>query len=126
MEKLEFDRGIRSFTLENGAVLRFNPTDPNLYGRFEAAALRLQAALEAVKGDEPLEALTRADRQLKEILQGIFGPENDFDALLGGMSLLAVGENGRSLLENLLEALEPVLREGVESCVRALLAAGES
>ena len=33
MEKLTFDSGIRSYRAGAG-VLRFNPSDPNLYARF--------------------------------------------------------------------------------------------
>ena len=46
----------------------------------------------------------------------MFGEENDFDALLGGVNLLAVAGNGERVITNLLQALLPVLTEGAKLC----------
>ena len=40
MEKIQFDSGVQEFMLGNG-VLRFNPSDPNLYGRFLEAGEKI-------------------------------------------------------------------------------------
>ena len=34
MQALSIDTGIQEFQINGGGVLRFNPSDPNLYGRF--------------------------------------------------------------------------------------------
>ena len=46
MEKIQFDSGVRSYRINGGQVLRFNPGDPNLYARF-LDSLEELTALEA-------------------------------------------------------------------------------
>lgn len=121
MEKIELDMGLREYAVGQG-VLRFHPGDPNVYIRFSQADRKL-AELETALGqsrEDPVAALEQADRQLKDLLCWIFGPGNDFDAICGGVSLLAVGADGKTLAQNLLDALEPVLLEGAESYAKAL------
>ena len=38
MQTLTIDTGMQEYLINNRAVLRFNPSDPNLYHRFFAAA----------------------------------------------------------------------------------------
>lgn len=119
MEKLLIDDGMREFRM-HGGVLRFNPADPNVYGRFQAAAEQLwaveQELTEKAEGGNVLQLLQEADGKMKKILSQIFGGENDFGILLRGVNLLAVAGNGKRVVTNLLEALEPVLVEGVKKC----------
>lgn len=126
MDKLVFDSGIKEFQIEGGGVLRFNPADPNVYARFLEAAdrlLTLEKELTA-QADAPeseldgLRLITRADREAKKILAWIFGAANDFDAILGGVNLLAVASNGERVVTNFLTALEPILLAGAEACAR--------
>ena len=42
MQNLTIDTGMQEYLINNRAVLRFNPSDPNLYHRFFAAAPMLQ------------------------------------------------------------------------------------
>ena len=63
-----------------------------------------------------------ADRQMKQVLGWIFGPGNDFEEMLAGVNLLAVGSSGKLLVTSLFEALEPVLTEGAEHCAAAAAA----
>ena len=122
MEKIQFDSGIKRYKLGQG-VLQFNPADPNVYARFMEAADKLKAVeqqlVDSLNGCEGADVVARmldADRKMKEILGWVFGPGNDFDAMLGGINLLAVAENGERVATNLLSALEPVLVAGAESC----------
>ena len=118
MEKLKFDTGVRCYKVGFG-VLRFNPADPNLYSRFQNALEQLEALQTQLQDKEDLlDALCEADRQVKAILGQVFGPENDMEAIFGGMNLLAVGGNGQRLLENFLEAIEPVLHAGARRCAQ--------
>lgn len=120
MEKLKFDTGVRCYKV-GGGVLRFNPADPNLYSRFLGAVEQLQTLEEELSGsrEDALQALCRADARVKEILAGVFGPENDLEAVFGGMNLLAVGSNGQRLLTNFIAAIEPVLHAGARRCAMA-------
>ena len=134
METIQFDSGIREYQLKGLGVLRFHPGDPNLYARFMESAdmiSQLQTHLEE-KGkqleneeasQQVLKLLEEADRQMKQILNWVFGPGNDFDKLLGGVNLLSMGQNGQRLITNLLTALEPVLVEGAKQCAREASAA---
>ena len=62
--------------------------------------------------------MQEADRQMKEVLSWVFGPGNDFDKLLGGISLLAAAENGERVVTNLFAALQPVLTRGAQLCAQ--------
>ena len=115
MKKL--DLGLQAYPLGQG-VLRLNPSDPALYSRFESAAEELRGVFQAAEGTLP-SALQSADEKIKEILNGVF-PGNDFDALLGGVSLFAAGSNGETVLSNLLGVLMPILTRGAKTCVQSL------
>ena len=125
MENIQFDSGLRSYRINGGQVLRFNPGDPNLYSRFMESVDKLKAVEEELMqeaqgetadGEQIVMLLTRADRKMKEILNWVFDADNDFQKILGGINLLAVAENGERVVTNLFTALEPVLVEGAKNC----------
>lgn len=121
MEKISFDSGIRQFQLNGKGILRFNPSDPNLYERFTQAGEKIldieKNLLENAGEERPLKVLAQADREMKKLLSWVFGEENDFDQLLEGVNVLAVAANGQQVITNLLAALEPVIAEGVKNYV---------
>lgn len=120
MKKLKLDHGIREYALGAG-VLRFNPQDPNLYARFLEMAEQLpemerellEKAAELPQDRGLMKLLQQTDARLKELLNRVF-PGNDFDLLLEGVNLLAVGTNGERVITNLLQLLEPILCAGAE------------
>ncbi len=124
MEKIHFDSGIQEFQIGEGGVLRFNPCDPNLYVRFLEAAEKIKAVEENMAEQAKLlpendgaavgKLLQQADSQMKQILNWVFGETADFDRLLGGVNLLAMGANGERVVSNLFEALQPVLLSGAQ------------
>lgn len=123
MEKIQFDAGLRSYRINNGGILRFNPSDPNLYTRFLEAVEKLKEAetelteqAETAKAEDIVKLMTRADEKMKGILGWVFGESNDFHKLLSGINLLAVADNGERVITNLFAALEPVLVEGAKRC----------
>ena len=126
MDQLKVDLGMEEFDLGCG-VLRFNPTDPNLYARFLDLEPQLddlqqrlsQKTAQATDAAGLLKALAETDRQLKDLLTRVFGEENDFSRLLRGVNLLSTAGNGLSVAENLLAALEPVLSRGAERFVES-------
>ena len=125
MEKIQFDAGQRSYRINGGGILRFNPGDPNLYARFMEAVEKLQAVEtelmqqgESAQGEDIVKLMGSADEKMKSILNWVFGGDNDFHKLLGGVNLLAVAENGQRVVTNLMEALQPVLVKGAEECAR--------
>ena len=123
MEKIQFDSGVRSYRINAGRILRFNPGDPNLYSRFLEAVEKLQEAekeltrqAETAQAQDIVKLMTQADEKMKNILGWVFGESNDFHKLLGGVNLLAVADNGERVVTNLFAALEPVLVEGAKRC----------
>ena len=124
MKKIAFDTGVQEVVLGAG-VLRFHPQDPNLYARFEQAGQKLQAVekelaekADKAEGSQVVLLLQEADQKMKEILGWVFGAGNDFDAILGGVNLLAVAGNGQRVVTNLFAALEPLLVEGAMACAQ--------
>lgn len=130
MQRIIFDSGVQEFELGSG-VLRFNPADPNVYARFMDAADEIlkieQELVEKGKTMEPtgenaIRLLEEADKRAKELLNQVFGNGNDFHALLGGVNLLAVGENGERVITNLFAALTPILVSGAQRCASGKVA----
>lgn len=126
MKKLKLDWGVQEYKLGAG-VLRFNPSDPNLYARFLEAAGQLPAVEKQLVEDarnlegqtqELMILLTRADSRMKGILNDVFRG-NDFDVLLEGVNLLAVASNGERVVTNLLQTLEPLIAAGAETFAQA-------
>lgn len=129
MEKLTLDDGIIELDVNGNGLLRFNPTDPNVYQRFLAVAKELpelerRYVAEVEQAERPEDEMARAedvlermrafDADVKGRLGEVFGRENDFDVLLGGVNLMAVGHNGERVVTNLLSALAPYIEEGIE------------
>lgn len=129
---LQFDDGLLRLDINGNGLLTFNPSDFNVYQRFfrllkelPEMEQRYVAEVEQSTGESGEEdsldlagrELDRArdmDREIKEKLSGVFGPGNDFDALLGGVNVMAVGNNGQRVITNLLNALTPYIEEGTE------------
>lgn len=128
MENISFDSGVKAYKINGAGVLRFNPSDPNVYVRFLETADKLKNVEELLAeeakgipetdGAGVVQLLNKADKEMKGILSWVFGQENDFDKILGGVNLLAVAENGQRVVTNLMEALQPVLVKGAEECAR--------
>ena len=132
--KLNIDTGVKEYEINGGeagggGVLRFNPADPNVYERFLRAQGKVQAIEEELAekgkslpqggeeaGQAVVELMAGADRQVKEVLGWVFGPQNDFDALLGGVNIMAVATNEERVVTNLFAALLPVIQAGAEAC----------
>ena len=124
MEHLELDLGVVEYAIPGGGVLRFNPADPSLYGRFAQAETQLAEVetqlTQKSQGAAPevlLALMNEADAKVKALLQTVFGQENDFHKALNGVSLLAVCGNGKTVAENLFSALGGVLEQGAQRLV---------
>ncbi|MBE6943303.1 MAG: hypothetical protein E7453_03455 [Ruminococcaceae bacterium] len=123
MEKLQFDCGVRTFRVNGGESLRFNPADPNLYARLQSAGERLADIQKEMGGDDVPKMLWEADKKLKGLLCEVF-PGNDMEKLFAGVNLLAPTKSGKTVFENFMEALEPILTAGAEECAKRIV--GES
>lgn len=128
MQKLNFDLGIKEYEI-GGGVLRFNPSDPNVYTRFMASAnklteieQRLTAKAKAYEGENVGQAMLKlmeaADKEVKELLAWIFGAQNDFEAIFCGSNVLGVGDNGERIITNFIHSIQPVMERGAKNCAR--------
>lgn len=137
MELLNIDIGLKSYQLVDGAApLVFNPSDPNVYARYmnamdtiKAVETEMAARANAVKvendtvearaaaGSESLRIMEETDLRIKKILNGIFGAGNDFNEILRGVNLMAVTASGDRVINNVLNALSPIMEAGAKSCV---------
>lgn len=130
MEQLIFDSGLKEYQMPGG-ILRFNPADPNVYDRFFQAVDKIKAVeqeqmakatiLEKKKpgnmAEETLKILRETDKKMKRILNEVFANDNDFERLVQGVNLMAVGGNGERVITNLLEALMPIMEQGAKDFI---------
>lgn len=128
MEKIIFDSGVKEYQINDSGVLRFNPSDPNVYARFFEAAEQIQEVEKNLtksgadlqdnekSGEAAILLMKEADKKVKDILGNVFGPGNDFDQMLGGVNLLAVAGNGERVITNLIQALVPIIEQGAQKC----------
>lgn len=128
MQKLNFDLGIKEYEI-GGGVLRFNPSDPNVYSRFVAAADKLTGIEQRLTakakeyegkraGEAMLQLMNEADKETKDLLAWIFGTQNDFEAIFCGANILGVGSNGERIITNFIHAVQPILEKGARNCAK--------
>lgn len=128
MQKLNFDLGLKEYEI-GGGVLRFNPSDPNIYERFAQAGKRLTAVEEKLvakakeagpeaPGKVMLELMADADREIKDVLSWIFGSHNDFNAIFCGTNIMGIGANGERVITNFIHAIQPIMEAGAKKCAK--------
>ena len=129
MQKLTIPTGTVEIQINGRRGLRVNPGDPDVYMKcaelcrdLPGMSERLRTQADSLSDAESLETAMAAARELdaavKARLNQIFNA--DFDALLGGVSMLAIAENGHTVLENLLTAVMPALEAGIAARGAAL------
>ena len=133
MEQIVFDTGLREYKINEHGILRFNPSDPNLYARFFSATDKIKDVEKEMSekaktipenngsesGEAVLQIMRETDEKIKKVLNDIFGHGNDFDKILEGINLMAVATNGKRVVENLLEALQPIMEAGAKECTNS-------
>ena len=138
-KKLSVDLGLQEIEINGTGVLRFNPSDPNVYARFyemqdklieiekkyqkleflapenlDENGFPVQDPDPVAEANSLIHALREIDAEVKKELAYVFGTQNDFDAILGGINLMAVAGNGERVVTNLLSALAPIMAEGAQ------------
>ena len=129
MKKFTIDTGIEEFEINGGKILRFNPSDINLYKRFIDAqdemlavekklVAKAEAAGDNVNGETVILLLSEADAEMKTILNRVFGEGNDFNDIFEGVNLMSVATNGERVVTNFVAAILPIIEEGAEKAAR--------
>ena len=130
MEQLNFDSGIREFSINGRAVLRFNPADPNVYARYIEAVDKISKvekdlgkkanAIDPNAGDsyqKQLFLMRDADKKVKVILSETFGEGNDFEQIFDGVNVMAVAVNGERVIVNFINMIGPIIEAGATDFV---------
>ena len=128
MKKISFDSGIREFQINGNGVLRFNPSDLNVYNRFiesideikkieNTLVERGKELGEKPSGADIIKLMRESDRQIKKVLTYVFGEQNDFEQIFDGVNTMAPTDNGERVITNFFAALSPMMEEGVRKFV---------
>lgn len=105
--------------------IRINPSDPALAGRWQKAEeemerCRAQIEAETAAGKSEIEiwplALEASDK-IKNAIDYAFGSRVS-DVLFGGNSAFAFTMSGKMVLENVLEAITPIMQKALETSAR--------
>lgn len=120
--KITLDTGIKTYHINESGILRFNPSDPNVYKRFRDLSVKIEEMraeyekrMERSKDSvEAIDLLADCDHQMKAALTFVFGEWNDFDSIFEGTNIMAVAGNGEMVITNFLDAMRPIIEEGVK------------
>ena len=69
----------------------------------------------AETGEDAIDLLAEYDARVKKSLAHVFGEENDFDSILSGANVMAVASNGELVITNFLDAMRPIVEDGVKT-----------
>lgn len=122
MRELNFDSGIVEYRVNGKATLSFNRSDPNLYNRMQELNGKLAAIDSDLKKEKDaaedglalVKLFSAYDKRIKAELSFVFGEQNDFDAIFEGQNVLSIAGNGKLLITNFIEALQPIIESGVK------------
>lgn len=122
MRELNFDSGIVEYRVNGKATLSFNRSDPNLYNRMQDLSSKLAAIDSDLKKEKDaaddglalVKLFSAYDKRIKAELSFVFGEQNDFNAIFEGQNVLSIAGNGKFLITNFIEALQPIIESGVK------------
>ena len=135
MKQLTIDTGVQEFEINGSGVLRFNPSDPNVYNRFFAAETTLteldaeaQKRMEQIEADFP-DDNQRVGAELAVLAGSLQFPQHIFIYValhiqIGNVMLIQVIKPGDDLLQHLRRGDEEhrivhIPRKGGVALVRA-------
>lgn len=121
--EIRIDRGYKSYdvTDADGTVLgtvRLNLADAGLMGRFEEARRKIEAMVQDAGVDANPDTMIAVDKAIKEQLDYAFGAEVS-PVFFGGMSSLALCEDGELVPEKVMEAVVPIFEDATGKAVAA-------
>ena len=122
MRELNFNSGIVEYRVNGKATLSFNRSDPNLYNRMQELNGKLAAIDSDLKKEKDaaedglalVKLFSAYDKRIKAELSFVFGEQNDFNAIFEGQNVLSIAGNGKFLITNFIEALQPIIESGVK------------
>ncbi len=113
---LNFSDGLKEYTINNDTsrVIRINPSDIGIIKRLQAAQERIDNLKEVYSNVEStVEALAECDKELKSIIDDVFGSPVS-DVVFGSANCLSPA-GGACLYENFLNAVLPEIEKNVKA-----------
>lgn len=129
-ESVVIDLGYQTYEIkapdgEVVGVIRINPSDPGLAGRWQKAEeemerCRAQIEAETAAGKSEIEiwplALEASDK-IKNAIDYAFGSKVS-DVFFGGNSAFAFTKSGKMVLENVLDAIAPIMQKAMQTAAK--------
>ena len=121
--ELRIDQGVRRYEVkdQDGTLIgevRFNPADLGMAARAEEAKNTLSALVESIPPDAGVEILSEIDQKVKAQFDYIFGSPVSA-VFFSGVSSLAVCADGSLVMENVMEAIGPIIEEAQRAALEA-------
>lgn len=118
---LKIDLGLKTYDIEDAdgnpvGTIRFNPADPGLAGRWESVE-QVFDEFGDLKDLTPAKSI-ELDHTIKDRLDYALGSKVS-DVLFGGLSCFALCTDGKTVLENVLTALRPVIETELQNSIKA-------
>lgn len=142
--KISLNTGVRTYEIDNGtsngATLKVNFSDTNLYYRFfemqksleefeaefkqktaeikdklDENGLPINDEQKTEQGIKMIEIMHDSDVKIKNKLADVFGTDNDFDDIFAGVNVMSLDEKGNSIISNFLEMITPIITESLDA-----------
>ena len=121
--ELKIDRGVKSYDVKDAdgtllGTVRLNLADAGMMGRFEEARRQIDNMIQDAGTDATPDTLIAVDKAIKEQLDYAFGASVS-PIFFGGLSSMALCEDGELVLEKVMDALIPILEDATGKAVAA-------
>lgn len=121
--ELKIDRGLKTYEVEDIdgtplGVIKINPADLGIAGRFAQTRDAIAAMAEKVSDKADPELLNEIDADIKAEVNKIFGSDVA-SIFFGGISALALCDDGSMVFEKILEAIAPIIEDAVGDAMKA-------
>lgn len=121
--ELVIDRGVKSYDVKDVdgtllGVIKINPADIGISGRFVSARNAIAELAEQAKQDMTPEKILAMDTTIKAELNKVFGSDVS-SVFFGGLSALALADDGAFVFEKVLEAVAPLVEEAHKAGIAA-------
>ena len=108
----------KEYQFNGGKPVKINISDIGILSRIKNGDKRIEEITKAI-GDEPsLEALEQADKEIRELIDQIFGAPVS-DAAFGSANCVSPTEGGGFICSNFLEAFMPVVIDDISGAAQA-------
>ena len=123
--ELVIDRGVKSYDVKDAdgtllGVIKINPADIGISGRFVSARNAIAELAEQAKQDMTPEKILAMDTTIKAELNKVFGSDVS-SVFFGGLSALALADDGAFVFEKVLEAVAPLVEEAHKRGMKVIL-----